>query len=70
MNREDLITINEAAKLKGVSRQAIHCAIAAGRLPVIERELTIVQKLITPEDLETFKPNPNMKRAGRKSARG
>lgn len=61
-----LITINEAAKLKGVSRQAVHAAIAAGTIEVVKRRVTTTRKLIEPEVLDAWEPNPKMKRPGRK----
>ncbi len=65
MEMGELITINEAAKLKGVSRQAIHAAIASGKITVVERRQSTVRKYIAPAVLAAFHPNPKMKRAGR-----
>ena len=67
MKREDLVTINEAAEIKGVSRQAIHAAIRTGRLGYIE--VTTIAKRIEPKALAAFKINPNMQLAGRKPKR-
>lgn len=53
MKRTDLITVNEAARRKGVSRQAIHAAIKAGRLPVVE--VASVSLRIAPEALAAFR---------------
>jgi len=55
-----LITVNQAARIKGCSRQAIHAAIKAKRLPV-KKERAIIYK-IDPADLEALKINPNMQR--------
>ncbi len=63
-----LISVNEAAKRKGVSRQAIHAAIASGRIDVIKRRVTLTKKLITVEALEAWTPNPNMKRPKREKS--
>jgi len=63
-----LITVSEAAKRKGVSRQAIHAAIRANKLEGVSE---VVQKVIwkvTVTSLNGYEPNPNMKRPGRKAA--
>lgn len=62
MNTGELLTINEAAEIKGVTRQAIHAAISDGRLEAIE--VMLPSKRITRGALEVFQPNPNMKRCG------
>jgi hypothetical protein len=62
-----LLTINEAATIKGVSRQAIHAAIEAGRLEFIE--VPAVSKRIAPDVLAAFKVNPKMKLSGRKPSK-
>jgi len=36
MKTNDLVTVNQAARIKGVSRQSIHAAIRDGRLKAIE----------------------------------
>lgn len=59
-----LITIIEAAKIKGVSRQAIHAAIKTGRLAIVEVPTTIVR--ITPEALAAFTPNPKRQQCGKR----
>lgn len=66
METGDLISINEAAKLKGVSRQAVHAAIAAGKISVVKHRVTVTRSLITPAALDAWNPNPNMKRPGPK----
>lgn len=58
------VTINEAAALKGVSRQAINAAIKAGKLETITVEMPHTRVIVS--SLNRFEPNPNMKRAGRK----
>jgi hypothetical protein len=58
------VTINDAAKLKGVSRQAIHAAIKAGKLQTITIDQPVTRIIFA--SLKKFEPNPNMKRAGRK----
>lgn len=58
------VTINDAAKMKGVSRQAINAAIKSGKLLTITVDLP--HKRIILSSLKKFEPNPNMKRAGRK----
>lgn len=65
MNTDGLLTINEAAKIKEVSRQAIHAAIRRGELAAID--VMVPSKRISPKALEAFQPNPNMKRCGPKS---
>lgn len=49
--------------MKGVTKQAIHAAIKAGRLPVVMIQLPVVR--IDSEDLRRFKVNPNMQNTGR-----
>jgi predicted DNA-binding protein (UPF0251 family) len=66
MKRDDLITVNQAAKMKGVSRQAIHAAIKTGRLKAIE--IVTKSHRITPEALEAFTPNPKRQQCGRRAA--
>jgi predicted DNA-binding protein YlxM (UPF0122 family) len=57
------VTINEAAKIKGVSRQAIHAAIKAGKLRTIM--VDVPMRMIVRQSLKHWQPNGNMKRAGR-----
>jgi hypothetical protein len=61
------VTINDAAKLKGISRQAIHAAIRAGKLETVT--VDVPHKRVVLASLKKFQPNPNMKRAGRKPVR-
>ena len=58
----DLITVNEAAKIKGVTRQAIFAAIERGDLIPTIKKVTIRRKLLSRGALENYEPNPNMKR--------
>lgn len=60
------VSINEAAAIKGVSRQAIHAAIKAGRLSAVT--VKVPHQRVTRASLDKFQPNPNMKRAGRKAS--
>jgi hypothetical protein len=64
MKTAKLITINQAAKLKSVSRQAIHAAIKTGRLKATEVATTSLR--ITPEALAAFVPNPKRQECGRR----
>jgi len=57
------VTINEAAALKGISRQAIHAAIKSGKLETVTVEVPHIRVVMA--SLKKFEPNPNMKRAGR-----
>lgn len=66
--KQGLITIAEAADLKGCSRQAIHAAIRAGRLKGVPERVEVVLWKVDSRSLDDFKPNPNMKRPGRKSS--
>jgi excisionase family DNA binding protein len=63
----ELVTITEAAELKGVSRQAIYAAIDAGKLKTVNTRVSAVR--IRLDDLARFEVNPNMQRAGRKPNR-
>lgn len=60
-----LLTVNEAAEIKGISRQAIWAAINTGRLSTIMVDMPNVR--ITERALAAFQPNPNMQRSGRKA---
>lgn len=62
------ITINELAKIKGVSRQAVHAAIKAGKLETVTVEIPSVRVVV--KSANAWQPNDNMKRAGRKLANG
>lgn len=57
------VTINDAARIKGVSRQAVHAAIKAEKLDIVIVE--VPSKRITRKSLNQWQPNLNMKRAGR-----
>jgi hypothetical protein len=57
------VTINDAARLKGVTRQAVQAAIKAGKLATITVETPV--RMIVRQSLNHWKPNDNMKRAGR-----
>lgn len=57
------VTINEAAALKGVSRQAVHAAIKAEKLETVIVEIPSTR--VTRKSLNQWQPNENMKRAGR-----
>jgi hypothetical protein len=57
------VTINEAAALKGVSRQAVHAAIKASKLETVTVEIPSTR--VTRKSLNAWTPNENMKRAGR-----
>lgn len=64
MGRNGYITVSEAAKLKGCSRQTIHYQIASGKLEA-KAEKAIIW-MVNKESLAKLELNPNMKRAGRK----
>lgn len=57
------ITINELARAKGVTRQAVHAAIKAGKLETVTVEVPSVRVLV--KSANSWTPNENMKRAGR-----
>lgn len=59
------VTINDAAKMKGVSRQAINAAIKSGKLETVTVDVPHTRIVLS--SLKKFEPNPNMKRAGRKA---
>jgi hypothetical protein len=59
------VTISEAARIKGVTRQAIHGAIKAKKLTTIV--IDVPTRMIVRQSLNHWKPNGNMKRAGRPS---
>jgi len=58
MARDKFISVNEAAKLKGCSRQAIHYAISKGRL-LYTTERVVVYK-VSANSLAKLEINPNM----------
>lgn len=57
------VTISEAAKIKGVSRQAINAAIKAKKLRVVM--VDVPTRMVVRQSLNYWQPNHNMKRAGR-----
>jgi predicted DNA-binding protein YlxM (UPF0122 family) len=63
MARDRFISVSEAAKLKDCSRQAIHYAIAKGRL-LYTTERVVVYK-VSANSLAKLEINANMKRVGR-----
>jgi predicted DNA-binding protein (UPF0251 family) len=67
MKMVESITISDAAIASGVSRQAIHKAIAAGRLKTVE--VMIPRLEITIESFQAFKPNPKMRNCGPKATK-
>ncbi len=67
MAKNGLLTIAEAAREKGVSRQAIHAAIEAGRLSVVQVGSIAIR--IEPKTLAKFQVNVNKRRSGRPARR-
>jgi hypothetical protein len=65
MKRNDLITVNEAARIKGCSRQAIHAAIKSNRLEAVSKPVESVVWLVSTKSLANLVINPNMRREGR-----
>ena len=63
MAKDRFITVNEAARLKGCSRQAIHYAIGKGKL-LYTTERMVVYK-VSANSLAKLEINANMQRAGR-----
>ncbi len=55
---ENLITVTEAAKLRGVSRQAIHALIERNRLRSVEMFGRVLLYRDEVEDFEKEKPGP------------
>ena len=53
---EDLVTIAQAAKMKGVSRSAIYLAIAEGRLP---RQQVLGRLVLKRNNVEAWQPQPH-----------
>lgn len=62
--KNGLLTVAEAAREKGVTRQAIHAAIKAGRLPVVQ--IGSISLRIEPQALAEFEMNPNKQSSGRR----
>ena len=67
MTLKNYLSIDEAARLKGVSRQALYAAEKKGRLK-IERVGNCA--LINKSELEKYNPNPASVRAGTLSKQG
>lgn len=63
MKTVDLITVNQAAKIKGVSRQAIFAAIERGDLVPTIKKVMVRRKMLSRAALDNYQPNPNMKRS-------
>lgn len=63
MAKNGLLTIAEAARKKGVSRQAIHAAIKSGRLAVVQ--IGSIALRIEPKTLAAFNINANKQSSGR-----
>ena len=63
MKRDDLVTINEAAEIKGVSRQAIHAAINDSRLEVVK--VPSVKLMISLAALESYIPDQRLQATGK-----
>jgi excisionase family DNA binding protein len=60
----DILTVSEAAEIKGVSRQAIYTAIETGKLKTTPTKVTVIG--IRRSELDKFEPNPrSVKNAGR-----
>lgn len=57
------VTVTEAAKIKGVTRQAVNAAIKAQKLSTIMVDVPI--RMVVRQSLNHWQPNSNMKRAGR-----
>jgi len=62
------VTITEAAKIKGVTRQAIHAAIRADKLRTVI--VDVPTRMVVRQSLNHWQPNGNMKRAGRPKRKG
>jgi hypothetical protein len=57
----------EAARVKGISRQAINFAITRKLLPAKATKVTRTQWLISAEDLAAYKPSDRHQEAGKKN---
>lgn len=60
LSKTTLLTPGEAAKIKGVTRQAIYAAMESGRLSYVK--VKKIHHRITLEALDMLKINPNMQR--------
>ena len=58
----DLITQSEAARIRGVSREAIHGLVARGKLSVVEIG---GQKFLKRSEVKRYKPEPGGRPAGK-----
>jgi excisionase family DNA binding protein len=59
---EDLITLSEAAKIRGVTRQAIHAIIARGHLQAVNLFGRVLLHRSEVEAYEKKKPGPSPKK--------
>ncbi len=60
--KNGLLTPSQAARVKGITRQAMHEAIRSGRIKTVTRQVSKV--FIHPEDLESYEPNRTRQEAG------
>jgi hypothetical protein len=66
--KRGLITVSEAARRKGVSRQAIHYAIREGKLEAVAETVEKIEWKVCPRSLAKLTINTNMQgRVGRPS---
>lgn len=65
MAKSKYISVNEAARIKGCSRQAIHNAIQTERLVAIPETVEKIEWKVCPKSLAQLKINPKMQQAGR-----
>lgn len=71
MTKRRFITVSEAARRKGVSRQAIHYAIQKGKLEAEASTVEAVEWKVCPRSLAKLVINTNMQgRAGRPKGNG
>ena len=70
MTRKKYISVNEAARIKGCSRQAIHNAIQTNRLEAVAETVEKVEWKVSVVSLARLVINPNMRRVGRLPANG
>jgi excisionase family DNA binding protein len=64
VNTDDILSVGEAAELRGVRRSAIHMLIARGRLPVL---VIGGRTFLLRDDVLAFKPEKGGR--GRKAAK-
>src|SRR6266513_2234936 len=60
-------TVAEAAKAKGISRQAVHLAIKKGVLKAREKKVIRSEWLISSADLEAYQPSDRHQASGKKN---